>query len=189
MLNLMHLNDHVRQLMLEEIERDRENGSLYVSPRLSNTGHQNYVTLLTDAIRTHDDVWLAEKLSARGRLHPAEARRKRAGAGFTLAKVPCTAARTMAEEEFNRYYIRALCRLALEDGIPEVEVYRARASRRPRPESEAMIGKRLSAQGLLNDLRGRTGMDTALRLPPGPNSGLSVRLPEPAHEEISVRHH
>jgi hypothetical protein len=39
-----------------------------------------------------------------------------------------------------------------------------------------MIGRRLNAQALLGDLRKHVGVDTALGLPPGPNSGLSGRL-------------
>jgi hypothetical protein len=185
MLNLVNLNERVRQHMLEEVDRDVERGNLYVSPRLSNTGTQNYLTMLREAIRAHDDDWLTQRLSGRGRVHPAEPRRRRQG-GFALVKVPYTAARTIAQEEFNRYYIRAVCRLALEEGIPEVVVYRARRSRQPRPESEEMIGRRLSAQTLLDDLRGHTGMETLLRLPPGPGSGLSVRLPEPAEAEAAA---
>jgi hypothetical protein len=115
----------------------------------------------------------------------AEPRRQRAG-GFALVKVPYNAARTIAEEEFNRFYMRAVCRLALEEGVHDVEVYRARASRHPRPESEELIGKRLNAQALLDDLRERTGTDTLLRVPPGPNSGLSVRLPQAQAENLQV---
>jgi hypothetical protein len=185
MLNLVNLNERVRQLMLEEVERDLERGNLYVSPRLSNTGTQNYVTVLKEAIRSHDDDWLAQQLSGRGRVQPAEPRRRRQG-GFSLVKVPYTAARTIAREEFNRYYIRAVCRLALEEGVPEVVAYRARRARQPRPESEAMVGRRLNAQELLDDLRANTGGGTALGLPPGPGSGLSVRLPEPA--EATAEH-
>jgi hypothetical protein len=185
MLNLLNLNERVRQLMLEEVERDIERGTLYVSPRLSNTGTHNYLTLLREAIQGHDDDWLAEQLSGRGRVHRAEPRRQRKGSGFTLVQVPYTAARTIAREEFNRFYIRAVCRLALEEGISEVVVYRARQARQPRPESERMIGRRLDAQRLLDDLRAHTGMETLLRLPPGPGSGLSVRLPEAAEAQTA----
>jgi hypothetical protein len=182
MLKLPNLNERVRQLMLDEVDRDIERGTLYVSPRLSNTGVQNYVTLLRDALGVHDDNWLADQLSGRGRVQRAEPRRKRQG-GFTLVKVPYTAARTIATEEFIRFYMRAVCRLALEEGLPEVVVYRARQARQPRPESEEMIGKRLSAQALLDDLRARTGAAPLLGVPPGPGSGLSVRLPEPGERE------
>ena len=88
-----------------------------------------------------------------------------------------TAADTLAEGEFNRFYLRALCRRAVEDGVPNLTVYRAKAVRVPRAESQALVGKAIGAQALLQDLRAHPGTDTALGLPPGPNSGLSAKLP------------
>src|SRR5262249_36924523 len=123
--------------MLEEIERDVAEGTLYVSPRLSNTGQQNYLTLLREAVRDHDAAWLAAELRGRGRLRATESR-ARPTVGYTTARVPTTAANTFAEGEFNRYYARALCRRALEDRVPELVVYRAKPTRRPRPESDWM---------------------------------------------------
>jgi hypothetical protein len=105
-----------------------------------------------------------------------ETRRKPSG-GHTIAKVPVTAPLTLAEGEFNRFFARGLCLRATEDGIAELEVYRARESAQPRAESLLLIGTRLNAAALLEDLRASAGVDTAMRLPPGPNSGLSVRLP------------
>lgn len=46
-----------------------------------------------------------------------------------------------------------------------------------RSASEAMIGSHIDPHALLEDLRTHQGIDTALGLPPGPNSGLSVKLP------------
>jgi hypothetical protein len=83
----------------------------------------------------------------------------------------------LGEGEFNRFYIRGLCLRAIEDGIPDVEVYRAKPVDSPRPESQALIGQRIKAEALLQDLRARTNVEPALGCPPGPNSGLSVRLP------------
>jgi hypothetical protein len=93
-------------------------------------------------------------------------------------KVPYTAAQTLSEGEFNRYYIRALCLRALKEER-ELEVYRAKEVSDPRPESQRMIGLILDtkrAETLLNDLRINVGVDTALGLPNGPNSGLSVKI-------------
>ena len=56
-------------------------------------------------------------------------------------------------------------------------VYRAKEVVNPRAESVALIGKSLLAKQLLDDLRSNIGTDAALGLPPGPNSGLSVKLP------------
>src|SRR5262245_16067830 len=49
MLNLLHLDERTRRLMLDEIDRDVNQGTLYISPRLSNTGQQNYLALLKQA--------------------------------------------------------------------------------------------------------------------------------------------
>jgi hypothetical protein len=89
-----------------------------------------------------------------------------------------TAAQTMAEGEFNRYYARGVCIRALAETGSDatVTVYRARESANARSASVALIGTTPSAAALLEDLRTHIGMDTALRLPPGPNSGLSVHL-------------
>ena len=83
----------------------------------------------------------------------------------------------LAEGEFNRFYIRALCARAIEDGLSGVIVFRAKAVQNARSASEQMLGQTMPAAALLSDLRNSPGVDTALGLPPGPNSGLSVRLP------------
>ena len=175
-LQLENLDERTRAFMLRELERDITGDTLYESPRLSERGKDDYAVLLRDAIEAGDDVSLADSLRSGGRIRATEERRKPKG-GFTTAKVPVTAPETLAEGEFNRFYARGLCLRALDDGIADVIVYRAKAVRNPRPESEAMIGKRMSAAALLDDLRTHVGMDTALGLPPGPNSGLSARLP------------
>jgi hypothetical protein len=181
MLHYLNLDERVRRLMLDEVERDIERGTLFVSPRLTNTGVQNYATLLKEAIRDRTDAWLAEQLRGRGRLRTTEQRRKPKG-GYSVAKVPAGAATTIAEGDFNQYYVRALCRAALEVGVPELVIYRAKRVARPRPESQQLLGRRISAAALLEDLRSHTGMEPALGLPPGPNSGLSVRLPDDSDE-------
>ena len=59
----------------------------------------------------------------------------------------------LAEGEFNRFYIRALCARAIEDGLPGVTVYRAKAVENARSESQQKIGQRVPAEALLRDLR------------------------------------
>jgi len=176
MLSHPDLDKRVRQLMLDELEWDIRHGTLHVSSRLSNTGQQNYPVLLSEALRHHDDAWLTEQLGQFGRLRPAEMRRKTDG-GYMAARVPAGAASTIAEAEFNRYYARGLCRLAEELGIAELEVYRAKEVAHPRPTSQRLLGTSVDARQLLQDLRSHPGVETALGVPGGYNSGLSVRLP------------
>jgi hypothetical protein len=94
-----------------------------------------------------------------------------------VARVPITAAETLGEGEFNRFYIRALCVHAINDGIKTLIVYRAKVVANARVESEMKIDTGVDPVRLLGDLRNNPGVDTALGLPAGPNSGLSVRLP------------
>ena len=176
-LHYENLDDRTRRFMLQEIELDISRGTLYISPRLNDQGIKNYESLLKEAVESHDDAWLADELRRRGYLKAFERRRKPKG-GFTTARVPVSAPDTLAEGEFNRFYVRGLCLRAIEEGIGEVEVYRGKPVRQPRPESVTMIGKRIPAQALLQDLRESPGVEPALGLPPGPNSGLTVRLPQ-----------
>lgn len=138
-LSLKNLDDQTRQLMLEEIDLDVSQNTLYISSRLSNAGRNDYPALLKEAASRHDDRWLAGQLRSGGRLNLTETRRTPKG-GTTTAQVPVTAADTLAEGEFNRFYIRALCRRAVDSGSGTVTVYRAKQVERARSESGRKIG-------------------------------------------------
>ena len=176
MLQLANL-ETARSLMLEEVERDIAAGTLYRSPRLTEEGWAQYADLLREAVQSHNDEWLKAQIGSRGLIKSHEQRRTKTG--FTMVKVPYTAAETLAEGEFNRYYVRGVCRLVLEQDADQVTIYRAKAVEQPRYESEMRIGKKIGAQVLLDDLRATSNanMNTALGVPAGPNSGLSVRWP------------
>jgi hypothetical protein len=171
-----NLDARTRQFMLREMEMDISRGALYISTRLNQQGIEGYASLMKEAIQSHDDAWLASELRRLGYMSATENRKKKNG-GYSVVQVPITAPETLAEGEFNRFYVRGLCIRAMDDNITEVEVYRGKQVNKPRPESEAKIGKRISAKTLLEDLRKSLGVEPALGLPPGPNSGLTVRLP------------
>jgi hypothetical protein len=174
-LNYADLDDVTRQQMLTELDSELEADTLYISNYLSTVGRERYPELLREAIENGNDDSLAAALMESGIFDSHHQRRNPRG-GFIRAKVPHTANATLAEGEFNRFYLRGLCLRAIAEGITEIEIYRARSSSQPRPESQAMIGRRLDAGELLADLRANNFVDTALRLPPGPNSGLSGRI-------------
>lgn len=138
----------------------------------------DYPDLLRDAVQVGHVDTLATALSSNGRLLAHETARHPRGGPDIVKRVPVTAPQTMAEGEFNRYYARGVCVRAMAESGPQatVTIYRARESLNPRSESIALVGTTPSAAALLEDLRTHIGMDTALRLPPGPNSGLSVHL-------------
>ena len=175
-LEYRNLDERTRTLMLEEIDRDSASGSLYLGDNLTPEGKAEYPDLLRAAAREGNDETLANEI--RGRLNAFEKPRKLKSGGLSEPpKMRSNAHEMLAEGEFNRFYIRALCRRAIDEGKPHVIVYRAKAVEHARSASEAMIGQTLPAVDLLRDLRAHPGVDTALRLPPGPNSGLSAHLP------------
>jgi len=172
-----NLDKRTRQLMLEEVEYDMAHNQLHISPFLSGQGQRDYVHLLREAIQSGDDETLAANLRAHRRISKTLPRRKPKG-GFAIAGTPENAAQVLAESEFNRYYIRALARRAIEDGISELVIYRAKPVSKPRPESESRLETALSPEELLDDLRSHPGDEPpALGVPRGPKSGMSVRLP------------
>ena len=175
-LYYFNLDERTRQLMLDELEYDNAHNQVHISPFLSGQGQRDYVDLLRHAIQSGSDETLEKDLSARRRITRALPRKKRSG-GFGIAATPVNAAQVLAEGEFNRYYIRALARRAIEDGIKELIVYRAKRARRPRAQSEALIETTLPPKELLEDLRSNPGGPPALGVPGGSSSGLSVRLP------------
>jgi len=167
-----NLTNETRQYMKEEVEYDLKNGTLYISERLSSAGKDVYPSLLLKSIESGNEDTLASSLI--GKFNPTYQRRNPKG-GFTMAKIPSNQHQMLADGEFNRFYIRALCRIALLSGA-QLRIYRAKISGAPRIESENKIGMYIQAEQLLSDLRTNAGTDTALGLPPGPNSGLSVEL-------------
>ena len=173
-----NLDGLTRSFMVAEIERDTTQGVLYLSPRLTERGRRDWPGLLRTAAESGDERRLAESLRGTGRLHEVEHRRNRRGWGQTHeVRVSITAPMTLAEGEFNRFYIRGLCLRAIGEGLADVEVYRAKAVDVPRSESIYMVGRKLPAERLLDDLRLYSSEEEpAMRVPGGPNSGLSVRL-------------
>ena len=171
--NFENLDNETRTLMTSEIKSDLSKGQLYFSKRFNENGHKLYPQLLLDAVNSGDEESLSIALKQNNCFSDNEAQNGKNG--VTYAKIPETASQTLAESEFNRFYIRGLALLASTMG-QTLTIYRARHSDNPRPESEMRIGSIVSAEKLLSDLRNSIGVDTALGLPAGPNSGLSVKL-------------
>jgi len=169
--NFTKLDARTRALMIEEIKRAEESGQLYFSARFNDAGTRGWVAWLASAAEQHNEHWLAYQLEVAGAMKHLETRAKPKG-GYTVAHVPDTAAETMAEGQFNRFYIAAICRRAIEDGKASIRVYRAKHRGEPRPESRALEGTSRDANTLLQELRSK---DSSLRCDLlKPNSGLSI---------------
>lgn len=175
-LNLLNLDGRTRQYMQKELEYDLSRQQLHISPYLSGQGIHDFASLLREAINKGSEATLAEALSDK-RCIARTAHRQQPKGGFHIVSVPANAAEMIADDAFNRYYIRALCCRAIDEGIEHLVVYRARAVQTPRSRSEELVETAVDPTQLLKDLRQHTGEDTDLGIPGGPNSGLSVHMP------------
>ena len=151
-----NLDDRTRKLMLDEMEYDIEHDQLHISPFLSGQGERDYANLLREALQSGNDETLAQSLRVHRRILKTLPRRNPKG-GYSIAATAENAAEVLAESEFNRYYIRGLARRAIEDGVQQLVVYRAKPVRNPRPESEARVETAISPQEILDDLRSHPG--------------------------------
>jgi hypothetical protein len=162
--------------MLAELAADLANGSLYRSPQLSEEGLTYYHCLLRSAILTGTDASFAEALSALGAVRPPTRWQHPREVGPDAALADATI--RLAEREFHRFYLRGLCCRALDEGRATLVIYRARPTDAGRASADAMIGVRIDAGSLLEDLRGAFRSLPPHGLPQCRDPGLSVRLPD-----------
>lgn len=165
-----------RAFMVEEIDMDVKSDKVYRSSYLTQRGQGNFPDLLRAAAESGTDDSLAASL--KGQFNQTTQRKKPKGFRYYTAAVPVNAASVLAEDQFNRYFCRGLSRHAISLEIPRLQVYRAKQVAQPRRESEAKIGFLVDPQIILIDLRASTeGFETALGIPPGPGSGITLRVP------------
>lgn len=174
MFNYINLDSETRRFMIEAIEEAEATNNIYKSTRFNSKGNIQWIPLLKEAANNHNEHWLAYQLEANALMRDYENAQTPSG-GYTTKHVPHTAAETMAEGQFNRFYILGLCKRAKNEGIPELEIYRAKQSSDPRAESQALIGTKLSIDEIENHLK--VTADSFRSQLVKPNSGLSVKIP------------
>ncbi len=174
MFNFEDLDEKTRSFMLQAIDDSERDGQIYYSVRFNSAGKQQWLDLLQQAARDHDEQWLAEELEGRRLMKGLETSERPVG-GYSIRHVPEIAALTFAEGQFNRFYMLGLCRRAKAESVPELEVYRAKDTLEPRPGSDLLIGARIPVPILQEQLGDIQASFKSMLIQP--NSGLSVRIP------------
>lgn len=157
---LRHLEDdlapQVRRLMIDELHWAVEHNKVYYSRHFAEDGSKEYPFLLQKAFDSGNPDTLEESLNV---------------PRYFQAGSPRNAAQTFAWDEFNKYYMRALCLLV--ETLPgyELRVTRGRHSDKPKPESSQRMGKTQNPRSFLRGLR-----ETPKVNPFGANSGLTLEL-------------
>ena len=173
MLHLPDLDDRTRRFMLDELEADVAQRCLHLSPYLTEAGRAAYARVLRAALRGGTEASLAAELRRPGRMDTPTGWQQ----GALVRSLPSTAPDALAEAEFHRYYIRGLCRRAIAEGVRTLVIYRAKDGTPSRANTDGMVGVRIDAASLLEDLRTTSGQTPPRVLRGCPDPGMSVRLP------------
>lgn len=188
-LNYLQLNEAVRRFMLQEYEQ----GGHYISTRLNEAGRARWIGMLKDALQYHTDVWLERELLRRNCFIATEYVKSTLGKTVTRAVNREQIAKALAEGEFNRFYIRALCLAAKSRNITHLIVTSGRVIPNAPIEARQPVGKAIAVDTLLETLRnhGCKHIDAALGAPDGLASPacLSARLPGPAEAHALAHGH
>jgi hypothetical protein len=163
--------------MVDEITMDEQRGKISLSVWLQQRAQGNWPDALRDAAKVGNDDTLAAFIQQAQMLVDRIQKQKPKG-GYTFARLPHNAHQVLAEIEFNNYFCRGLSQYAIQSGIERLQVYRAKAVAQPRPESESKIGLLVDPNIILTDLRASVGFETALGIPPGPGTGITLRIPK-----------
>lgn len=159
---LKHLGDHlqhnIRRLMLLELLWSCQHDAVYLSKYLTQAGRDVYPQLLAQALESGSPNSLCDALNA---------------PNLWREGAPRNSVQTFAWDEFNKYYMRALCHWILEHSGYEITVVRGRHSGAHRNSSDAQVNRPRDAAGLLRQLRQRPAIN-----PFGANSGLTLRIRE-----------
>jgi hypothetical protein len=165
--------DEARAFMIEEVELDGDN--LYLSSYFTDAGRAAWKGLLLEACQRGDDQSLAQQLRGGGYIRAFTQRNTKKG--VIQVRVPYDAHETIADSNFSRFYLRAVCRLAARRGVTDLIGYRAMEVAQPRPGSQEKINAAFDAARMLDDLRATMDRNPALGMPPGVGSGILARLP------------
>jgi hypothetical protein len=171
-ISYRNLDNITRELMISELELDGRDG-IYISSYLNESGREEIYDLMSESFLSGTDDTLSRSIITRNLLNSYTTRRNRNGT-TTQARVPFTAATTLAEGQFNLYYMRALSIRALSENR-RIIVYRGKDVENPRAESQMLIGENLDPNHVLTVLRETLGVNPSIGIPL-PNSGLSLQL-------------
>lgn len=173
-LLLENLDATTREFMLKEVNFDIQTDKVFISDKLNQTGREKYTELLISSITNGNDVTFSKSLQY-GCLDKIYQYINTKGTLKTIT-MPANTAESIAESEFNRYYIRGLCRRTINDGKMSVQIYRASLTKHTKQKAEEKVGQVANAATLLFDLRRNLNLTCYLGIAFDSNTGLSVRL-------------
>lgn len=155
--------DEINKIMISELKQDIDSNAVYLSKDMYPEKLREYNLKFLEHVTTFDLEGFVDYLQKNNFFRET----KNDG-----SKVASNAAQRLAEGEFNKIYIRAVCKKAINSNL-SVVIYRYKESSVKRIESEEKIGEKVDPGEVYDDLiKNRvTGVASIL---PEVSSGLSV---------------
>ena len=139
--NFENLDAKTRAIMQEELDNDLKSRKFYEDKMLKESRVKDYINLLRECFEKSDPNQLSQKLSRDFFVNiDSRGRQTRINANEFIAF-----------GDFNRYYVRALLRIAIEEKS-FLQIYRAKESTSKRSESESLIGHIYNEPSGLEDM-------------------------------------
>lgn len=168
------LDTTVRRYMDEEFRNDEQRNRLYFSPRVNEESRETYSQILERALAYGDDNSLAVELKEKSVMKQKERRMNPLG-GILEVNMPINAPNELAEGEFQRYYLRALCVKAINEGINRLKIVSEKPIETLPDDQKAKVGKIINPKDLLADLRENSYVNSRFGIP-DPKAGLTVEF-------------
>ncbi|MBN2193308.1 MAG: hypothetical protein JW751_10875 [Polyangiaceae bacterium] len=185
-----NIDETTRRAMLYELALDVCVDARCPSPLLNRRGRALIVGVLYEALADYDERWLANQMEQYALVGPCsvEAAEDETSNGRIARSLVPVVARALAQQLFNRYYARGVCRVALERGDRVVEVCPTGLG--SATGDEQMSGTTLRAEALIEELRSVNSVDDALGLAPHGEERFTVcfaRRPPRAATRVARR--
>ncbi|MGB9858617.1 MAG: hypothetical protein ACPLQP_01630 [Moorellaceae bacterium] len=172
------LDEVTRHWMLVEFFKEESSGNPYRSTRLSPLGLEVFPREMERALREGNEETLAAALALPGYWKDCETIYRR-GKPINRRIDPVNAAKELAFNEFNTWYVRGLARRLMEEGEKFCQVYRAAPAWEPRAECLQHEGKIYEVRIIYDGHRARywppPGNPNAFSIPVGVNCHHTIR--------------
>jgi hypothetical protein len=162
---------------IDELERRLPRAKWPFGSDLNASGWERFLVSMPTALAERDMTWLADQMNDPKLWHSTRLQISKKGRPYAVRLNIPTLAAVLAHGEFNIAYTRAVAELALDEGVPICEVYRAGHAVVPRWSCTCIEGPGVSCAAVLEGQRAYfSGRFAEVTIPAGPNCHHSIRI-------------
>jgi hypothetical protein len=179
LMNFEELDATTRDFMVAEFDSEQAGTAPYTGKNLSATGRTAFVDIVRQALLDGNEASLAQALEVESYWESIETYTTKTGKAATRHISIPQKSKTFALSEFSTWYTRGLTRRLLDEGIAQVQVYRAAQPKWEAADCEKHEGVVVPTQVAYDGHRARywpdPGNGAAFSIPFGPGCHHTIR--------------